>query len=139
MGEQPKAAHVDVGTETIRTPRTLTGGWGIAIAVAQLMLVPVLFFVGFAFLFVGMGLSPDSTGNASTVRDVVLLVLYAVVFLTVLLLLIGAPTLLIARRSSRARLRRRAAYVPLGFVAGSVLILIGLGIAGFVFGQFAGI
>jgi hypothetical protein len=128
---------MQVGAET--TPQGLGRGQGLGIAIAQLTLVPVLFFIGFGFMFVGIGLSPDG-GEAITLRDGFVLALYLFVMLTVLLLLIGGPTLLLARRGGRRPLlERRAAYIPLGFAAVSTVILIGLGIAGWVFDQVAGV
>lgn len=125
-------------TETIRRAdgQPLTVGRSVGIALGQLVLVPVLFFFGFAFFFVGMGASPDSTAAMLTVRDGVLIALYGTVFLTVLMLPVGALTLLVARKS---RVGRWAAYLPLGFAGASVVILTGLGIAGMVFDQLAGI
>lgn len=129
------------GTETTRpsTDRVLSARQGIGIAIVQLVLVPVLFLIGFGFLFVGMGLNPDSAGEVVTLRDAVILGLYAVIFLTVLTLLIGAPTLLVARKSGHPRLERWAAYIPLGLAAVSTIILLGLAIAGFGFDQLAGV
>lgn len=125
-------------TETLRRADTqpLAVRRSVGIALSQLGLVPVLFFFGFAFLFVGMGASPDSTAATLTVRDGVLIALYGTIFLTVLMLPVGALTLFVARKS---RLGRWAAYLPLGLAGLAVVILTGLGIAGFVFDQLAGI
>ena len=118
-------------------PGPSTGG-SIGIAIAQLVLIPVLAIVGFGFLFVGVGLSPQG-GEVITGRDMAVLVLYGFIGLTLLVLLIGAPTLLIARGSDRPALARKAARIPLIFAGISALILVGLAIAGFVFDQVAAV
>lgn len=131
---------MDDGAAPNPHPRALSKGRRIGIAVLQLALVPVFFFIGFGFMFVGMGLNPDSGGESLSLHDGVVLGLYGVVFLTVLLLLlIGAPTLLIANERARARLQRRAAYIPLGFAAASAVILAGLWVTGLLFDRAAGV
>lgn len=139
MGEDGQAdVQADVQATSGPAP-PWSSGRSTAIAILQWLLVPVLSFVAFGFFFVGVGLSPDSTAGAVTVRDGVILALYGIVLVTVLLLLVGAPTQMLARRAGRHRLERRAAYVPLSLAAVSALIMIGLAIAGFVFGQVAGV
>lgn len=125
-----RGADIRDDTETSRAsdPPALTRGSVVAIGIVQLLLAPALFFIGFGFLFVGAGINPDSTTVG--VGEGIALALYGVVALTVLMLLTGGVTLLAAGKSSSSRWVRRAAYVPLGFAGASVIILVGLGIAG---------
>lgn len=57
-------------TEMMRSAATqpLTVRRSVGIALGQLVLLPVLFFLGFAFVFVGMGASPDSTAGPVRAR-----------------------------------------------------------------------
>lgn len=105
-----------------------------SVVVAQLVLAPVLGLVAFGFAFVGYGLSPDG-GDAVGLQDAVVLGLYVVVLATVIALPAGAVVGVIASRSGRPAVARRAAVVPLAMAAVSGVILLGLLIAATAFGQ----
>ncbi len=103
--------------------------------VAQLVLLPVIAFAALGLAFFGYGLTEDSGAAA----NVVVITLYLIVGITILLLVVGTPTLWIARRAGRSKLACRAARVPLRFAVVSAAILLGLYVAGAAFDRVIGV
>jgi hypothetical protein len=109
----------------------------VVVGIVQLLLALPLAVTAFGFLFVGMGLGP---GDTVSVADVVVLGLYLVLGVSVLALLAGGVTLLVAGGLGRheSRTVRRVVSVPLWLAGASVAILAVLWLLATVFERTAG-
>jgi heme/copper-type cytochrome/quinol oxidase subunit 2 len=117
----------------------MSGSRAAIVGAALLLASPVLAFFAFGMAFFGFGLSPGSGGEIATVRDIVVVGMYLVVAATSASLLVAGPLVWIARGRERHVLARRTTRIAVVLVVVSAVILVVLAVAGYGFGQLAGI